>query len=1131
MSNDLLKKDSAVRQEVLDVKQSFILQAPAGSGKTELLTQRFLSLLGQAVTQPEEIIAITFTKKSANEMQTRIIQSLEIAKEDKPSEPHKITTWQLAQTVLQQDKKRNWQLLSNPKRLRIMTIDALCHYLVSQLPILANFGAQPQITDDAYLLYQQAANNILAHLQDNALLKKEIILLANYLNNDLNKIQRLLINMLETRSHWLPYLFALPKENGLEKIRFHLEKNMQETINIHLSSIKQAFEQTIFTSLSTVFHALTPLMYACSNDATWHDWLQLTEIPAANHRYLSCWQSLSDFLLTKDNTLRKTFDARIGFPSPAKLTSKQDKDELKTIKSHLASIIQQIEANEKLLSSLINIQTLPPAHYHDDEWELLKALITTLPYLAAELKIVFQQSGNVDFTEISHAANYALHDNTGPTDLAMRLDYTIKHLLIDEFQDTSIVQYDLLENITANWQPDDGKTLFLVGDPMQSIYRFRQAEVGLFIKVQESGISQVKLKSRKLHVNFRATEIIISNINCYFSKILPKNNHVSQGAISYSESIAYQTEACDSSIQHHVLVKDQDDSKVGEIIVNLCQSSITNHPDHSIVILVRSRSHLIDILPSLSTAKLDYQAVEIERLLSESIIQDLFALSRALLNLADSIAWLTILRSPWCGLDLAELNILCNDEKLTVWEQLSQSEKRYQLQAVNQQRISKVIAVLRHAFQLRGQLPLHQWIKQTWIALDGNVCIVDENDSQHCEAYFQLLYAISQQKPFFTVEDLYDSLQKLYAKPNLNHNAIQVMTIHKAKGLEFDTVIIPHLEKISHANEKRLLLCHEQLRYDGSHNLLFAPIKPIHHEENKIYEHIQAEDNKKDDLERARLLYVAMTRAKKNIHLISTVSVKDNEVKMPNKKSFLFLLWPLCQDDVKNKLANLKCHVITSNDVAKNKNNLLKRLPIEYFKPVKLTTKPLYQSIANNPFIDNRKEYISQQIGIIIHRYLCLIANDDLQTWSKQRILHCKKAIIFQLHQSGVPLEQHQQALDKILLALNNALTDENGRWILSKHLDAQSEYAISIKQEDDYKQYIIDRTFIDKHNHRWIIDYKSSTCIHNINQLALLKPQYQTQLENYAHAFHLQENRPIQLGLYFPLSKSFIKWAAVEQS
>src|SRR3990172_5362927 len=85
-----------------------------------------------------------------------------------------------------------------------------------------------------------------------------------------------------------------------------------------------------------------------------------------------------------------------------------------------------------------------------------------------------------------------------PTALALALDCSVRHILIDEFQDTSWSQYDLLQGLTAGWQRDDGRTLFVVGDPMQSIYRFRKAEVGLYVRAWHEGIGGVPLDALRL---------------------------------------------------------------------------------------------------------------------------------------------------------------------------------------------------------------------------------------------------------------------------------------------------------------------------------------------------------------------------------------------------------------------------------------------------------------------------------------------------------------------------------------------------------------------------------------------------------------------------------------------------------
>ncbi len=103
-----------------------------------------------------------------------------------------------------------------------------------------------------------------------------------------------------------------------------------------------------------------------------------------------------------------------------------------------------------------------------------------------------------------------------PEDLALALGQRIRHILVDEFQDTSYTQFELLEKLTAGWEPGDGRTLFLVGDPMQSIYRFRQADVSLFLKARLEGIGAIRLEPLTLSVNFRSRPEIVEWVNRTF---------------------------------------------------------------------------------------------------------------------------------------------------------------------------------------------------------------------------------------------------------------------------------------------------------------------------------------------------------------------------------------------------------------------------------------------------------------------------------------------------------------------------------------------------------------------------------------------------------------------------------------
>lgn len=123
----------------------------------------------------------------------------------------------------------------------------------------------------------------------------------------------------------------------------------------------------------------------------------------------------------------------------------------------------------------------------------------------------------------------ALGADEAPTDLALRLDYRLRHILVDEFQDTSWLQKKLLEKLTFDWQPGDGRTLFIVGDGMQSCYGFRNANVGLFLAVRDKGIGQVSLDSLKLRVNFRSQANIVDWVNRHLP--LPFHARMISGAV------------------------------------------------------------------------------------------------------------------------------------------------------------------------------------------------------------------------------------------------------------------------------------------------------------------------------------------------------------------------------------------------------------------------------------------------------------------------------------------------------------------------------------------------------------------------------------------------------------------------
>jgi len=138
--SELLRADGRSRADALNVERSAIVQAPAGSGKTELLIQRYLKLLA-IVNSPEEILAITFTRKAASEMQLRVIGALRLARDGvAPAAEHELTTFRAASAALARDRQLAWNLIQSPGRMRIQTVDAFGAGIARSLPLSSGLG-------------------------------------------------------------------------------------------------------------------------------------------------------------------------------------------------------------------------------------------------------------------------------------------------------------------------------------------------------------------------------------------------------------------------------------------------------------------------------------------------------------------------------------------------------------------------------------------------------------------------------------------------------------------------------------------------------------------------------------------------------------------------------------------------------------------------------------------------------------------------------------------------------------------------------------------------------------------------------------------------------------------------------
>jgi ATP-dependent helicase/nuclease subunit A len=1114
--------DAKQRERALDPRQSFIVQAPAGSGKTELLTQRFLKLLSH-VTLPEEILAITFTKKAAAEMRARIIKTLKKAAfEPEPTAAHEKMTWNLAQQALQHDKKCQWNLLDNPNRLRIQTIDSFNASLIKFLPILSHFGAPPQITDSPVTLYREAVQEFLTHLEENVAWSDAIAQLLIHLDNDLGKVEKLLINILGKRDQWLRYMIIDSDEATLrEQLEDNLAAIVLEALALMETHFPRDYQQEM---LAIARFAAGNLKLSGSLEHPILHCLDIVEFPQADLNHKLLWQGICDLLLTEDKTWRKRFDKRQGFPAASDTKNKTEKALYKDMKDRHSTLIENLSAHPHLHTALCAFRHAPEETYQENQWQTLYALYQVLRIVVAQLTVVFRSHGKIDYIENAQAALFALGTDDNPTDLALSLDYQIKHILIDEFQDTSNTQYELIKKLTAGWQPQDGRTLFVVGDPMQSIYRFREAEVGLFIRARRRGIGHIKLEPLTLAVNFRSTEAIVNWINKSFKVILPPQEDVNTGAVSYSPSMANTaTEAPQHSDVHIRAMTSDDKSAQAQGIVALIKQLRLDKPHESIAILVRARSDLKNIIPALKKASLTYRAIKIDPLDARVAIQDLMALTRALTHPADRVAWLAVLRAPWCGLCLSDLWLLAGKfPQHTLMETMPSQLKL--LSEDGQQRLARVLPVLTNKLAERQRYPLAQWVESTWLLLGGPACLAHDTDLEDVKAYFNLLATLDDGGNLASPETLADEVNKLFATPNNDADyACQIMTIHNAKGLEFDTVILPHLEKQPPYDREQLLLWMEKPRENSQNRLILAPMHATGADKDKTYDHIKQQHAAKADHEIGRLLYVAATRAKQHLYLFLThySDKPSDEPKAAKGKSLLKKLLPAIQSEL----------AAQEPFIEPSENEALVARPIQRLTSAwtnsinEIPADPITRH-QNRPGFTLTQDY-PKIIGTLVHKILETIARQRVAWWLDMPLATRSHYIQNRLTQAGIAASHLSSAAATVQTAINNTLNDSRGLWILDAHTDAKTEAQLTAVLNGEVNQLVIDRTFIDGEGVRWIIDYKTSfydgTDLEKF--LAAEHADYAEKMHWYHHAMREMGERSIKLGLYFPLLSAWREW------
>ncbi len=1134
---DLRLSDAVARREVLDVTRSFIVQAPAGAGKTELLIQRYLALLA-VVDAPEEIIAITFTRKAAAEMRVRVLGALASVHLD-PSllKEHRLETRRLAAAALARDESFGWKLEQHPMRMRIMTIDSMNGWLARQLPWQSGMGGQVAVSDDADELRLEAARRTLAGAGGDRQLSKKLEQLLIHLDNRYGDIESRIASLLGVRDQWLRVL-----GEGGRPARDVLEQALTAVVAGHLRKLLNSAPDWLLRELPGLAAHAAGQLPLTDTDGQPHPSAVLrdmTAFPGPGLSDLPVWKGIAWLLLTGTDTLR----------SPRGVTKNQGFPSGDVRKADFQNLLTRLAGENAFIGLLGRLRSLPNPFYGEEQWDMLGTIVDILLAAVDGLKELFSARGMVDHNEVAAAALNALGDDLNPTDLSLILEHRIGHILIDEFQDTSTGQFALLERLTGAWIAEDGHTLFLVGDPMQSIYRFREAEVGLFLRAWgERRIGSVPLTPLRLALNFRSVPGIVRWVNDAFSSLLPGTDDPDAGAVSYAASlpaVAADADGGAGTTEPAVSFRgffNGDRSEEARFIAHqvtelLTDGSSEHGGDPRIAVLVRARHHLAPIAAALRDSGQSFRAVEIEALAETPLVRDLYALTFTLLHAGDSLSSYAVLRAPWCGASLHTLTAIAGERaEGTVIDAAERCLAAGACDAADIVRLERCLNVLRAAHTRRGRMPLRRLVEGCWLELGGPLC-TDEAGVAAANAFFEVLEGCDDGGDITDLREIQRRTQSLFAPPDPQGNSdVQLMTMHKAKGLQFDSVFLPRLEATARPMQDELLLWQQRPRAGGT-DFLFAPVAERGSSPDATYAWIKQSIRDKDAHERLRLLYVAATRAKQKLFLTANLRTKEKdglvEMTSPRSGSFLYALQPLLQDILNDQFASTMAsasgETVASKDASQGVQQTLYRLPAawslpQWPAPVKGASDAAIAGIDDelrrSPFRAGEQTRVA---GIVIHALLAMLADGGVEYWERADD-PTRQVIARRILRHTASIIDDEAIIGKALLAISRTLSDSRGRWILQPHVRGVQEWQLSGVQEGNVINIIIDRSFVDDDGVRWIIDYKTAMHEGAAAEEFIRRQQdlYAEQLRRYAGIAAAFDGRPVRMGLYFPMMQEW---------
>jgi ATP-dependent exoDNAse (exonuclease V) beta subunit len=1113
--------DARQRTAALDTGRSHYVESPAGSGKTLLLTKRFLKLLG-SVKDPAEILAITFTEKAAGEMRQRITGFLSgRASENDPD--GEMTA--LAEKALRVHKDKA-HFLTSSDALNVMTFHGFCSHIARRAPLEAGVAPDFEIIDDdaqAILIEETiraALKGFFSHPQDDG----RRVAFENRLlhhNNNWNSISGEFRDIIKNRGRFrdLTDIIRQAGGRGITKLPSILRERLRGYVENRLCDLSGIFTKTELGSGWSDF-----INHLSERDAEAVSTLP-PQLPGHSWEELPSWQTIAHALTTKAGTALKRFGPASGFYSNFG-------------KTKWGAMITSM--GDPCAAALSEIKSLPSPHDINSDVDVLPDFIITAAALIDRYETACMERHVVDFTGLEQAALRALNDSD-PSEIQLYLDHRIQHLLVDEFQDTNRIQWELVRRICSGWVPDDGRTVFIVGDPKQSIYSFRNAEVRLFIEAKSGipipGGELLPLDAHRLKTNFRSAKELIEWANNLFGETVMKEPDADADEVPFGPSeTAVGKESggaislslfADSDIEK---AKDNEAAwlagKVGEIMKETGE-------DKSIAILLFTRNRIRRYLQAFKNEGIPVQVREGLSLAQRPEVMHLIKIAELMATPHDDLAWASILRSPWSWFDT---NLLYE----TARQEPESWMGKILLTARLHPGMERLTNAIENASRRVGRDSLGTTVRRFWEDLDGprrTASMYGMAGVANCLQFLEILEDTRQGTPLKDLCYVKATIGSRYepADPAASRSPVQMMTIHKAKGLEFDIVFLPFMDwkPLSGGSGALPPYLLERIPGAAGEHVVAMGRDRRNKQSPPVYELLKKFQKNRRWGEAKRLFYVAATRAKETLFMSGIVKLKDDDILTAGKENIL--KWVMEHEGINGADIN---SVPAGENIATEINPLPPHLPLDeksdkHVLPEPYTLSPERPAfaMAKSPssMVDDvllAEEKLSDNQALF-NRMRGTVIHNILSTAIGGRPLPTAPAVASTLYAGGVPKDLSKEATAGILEEVEKALSDPFIARLMESP-ETKSEWEIEdMPGEKRVRSGIIDLAALDGDTW-WICDFKTSKPEDGqpveefiSREKKLYRPQLEAYREMLARLKDIPESR-IRAGIYLT---ALLRW------